>query len=120
MTAAGAAAGTAAAPALKRNFRFDDEAHIAYIDFYTADSFQQRIFQAEGETVDFKGLVIISRLVQSQSETRTASTAGCQVDTDPGFGLVGEKRFKLLTGCIGKIDHVVLQKMVFGKNRNGS
>ena len=120
MTAAGAAAGTAAAPALKRNFRFDDEAHIAYIDFYTADSFQQRIFQAEGETVDFKGLVIVGRLIQSQSETGAASAAGGKIDTDAGLGLVGEERLKFLAGSIGKIDHVHLQKMVLGKNRNGS
>ncbi len=120
VTAAGAAAGTAAAPALKRKFRFNDEAHVAYIDLYAADAFEQRFFQTEGKTVDFKGRVIISRLIQSQSETRAASTAGGQVDADAGLGLVGEERLKLLTGSIGKIDHVILQKMVLGKNRNGS
>ena len=120
MTAAGAAATAAAAAALKRKFRFDDEAHIAYIDFYAADAFEQRFFQTEGETVDFKGLVIVIRLVQSQSETGAASAAGGKIHTDAGFGLVGEERFKLLTGSIGKIDHGHLQKVVLGKNRNGS
>lgn len=120
VTAAGAAAGTAAAPSLKRKLRFNDEAHVAYIDFYAADAFEQRFFQTEGKTVDFKGRVIISRLIQSQSETRAASTAGGQVDADAGLGLVGEEGLKLLTGSIGKIDHVILQKMVLGKNRNGS
>ena len=119
-TAAGAAAGTAAAPALKRKFRFDDEAHVAYVDFDAADAFQQRFFQTERESVDFEGLIIVVRLVQSQSKTRTASAAGGQVDADAGPGLVGEEGLKLLTGSVGKIDHVNLQKSGFGKNRNGS
>ena len=120
MTAAGAAAAAAAASALKRNFRLDDEAHVAHVDFYAADAFQQRIFKTEGKTVDVKGLVIISRLVQSQGKTGTASAAGGKIDTDAGLGLVGEERLKFLAGSIGKIDHVHLQKMVLGKNRNGS
>ena len=109
MTAAGTAAAAAAAPALKRKFGLDDEAHVAYVDFYAADALKQRIFQTEGETVDFKGLVIISRLVQSQGETRAASAAGGQIDTDAGFGLVGEESLQLLPCCIGKINHGYLQ-----------
>lgn len=114
VTAAGAAAGSAAAPALKRNFRFDDEAHVAYVDFYAADAFKQRFFQAEREPVDFKGLVIVGRLIQSQGETGAASAAGGQVNADAGLGLVGEERLKFLTGTIGKIDHRTLQKSGFG------
>ena len=114
VTAAGAAAGTAAAPALKRNFRIDDEAHVAYVDFYAADSFQQRAFQTERESVDFKGLVVFIRLIQSQGETGAASAAGGQINADAGLGLVGEESLKLLTGSIGKIDHVNLQKSGFG------
>ena len=114
VTAAGAAAGSAAAPALKRNFRFDDEAHVAYVDFYAAYAFQQRVFKTERESVDFKGLVIVIRLIQSQGETGTASAAGGQIDADAGLGLVGEERLELLTGSIGKIDHVNLQKSGFG------
>ena len=114
MTAAGAAAGTAAAPALKRNFRFDDEAHIAYVDFDAADAFEQRVFQTERESVDFKGLIVVGRLIQSQGETGAASAAGGQIDTDAGLGLVGKESLKLLTGSIGKIDHGHLQKSGFG------
>ena len=82
MAAAGTAAGAAAAPALERDFGIDDEAHVADVDLHAADAFQQRIFQTEGETVDFKGLVVFSRLIQSQCETRTASAAGGQINTD--------------------------------------
>ena len=110
MASAAASAGTAAAPALKRDFRVDDEAHIAHVDFYAADAFQQRRFQTEGETVDFKGLVVVGRLIQSQGETGAASAAGGQIDADAGFGLVGEKGLKFLPGSIGKMNHVYLQK----------
>ena len=120
MTAAGAAATAAAASALKRKFRLDDEAHIAHVDFYAADAFQQRVFNTEGKPVDVEGLVVISRLIQSQGETGAASAAGGKIDTDAGLGLVGEESLKFLAGSIGKIDHVHLQKMVLGKNRNGS
>ena len=114
MTAAGAAATAAAASALKRKFRLDDEAHIAHVDFYAADAFQQRVFNTEGKPVDVEGLVVISRLIQSQSETGAASAAGGQIDANAGFGLVGEESLKLLTGSIGKIDHGHLQKSGFG------
>ena len=114
MTAAGTAAGSAAAPALKGNFRFNDEAHIAYIDFDAADSFKQRGFQAERKSVDFKGLVIISRLVQSQSKTGAASAAGSQIDSDAGLGLVGKESLKLLSGGFGKMDHIKSPESEFG------
>ena len=114
MAAAAASAGSAAASALKRDFGIDDEAHVAYVDSYAADAFQQRGFQTEGETVDFKGLVVVGRLIQSQGETGAASAAGGQVNADAGLGLVGEERLKFLTGTIGKIDHRTLQKSGFG------
>ena len=120
MTAAGTTAGAAAAPALKRNFRLNDEAHVAYINFYAADTFQQRAFQAECKSVDVKGFVIIRRLIQSQGKAGAASASGGKIDTDTGLGLVGEESLKLLAGSIGKSDHVKLQKNVLGKNRNGS
>ena len=109
VAAAGTAAGAAAAPALKREFGLDDETHVAYVDSYAADAFQQRFFQTERETVDFKGLVIVVRLVQSQGETGAASAAGGQIDADAGLGLVGEESVKLLPGSIGKINHGYLQ-----------
>lgn len=108
MTAAGAAAGAAAA-ASKRKLGFDDEAHIAHVDLHAADTFQQRVFKAEGKTVDFKGLIGISRLIQSQCETRAASATGGQVDTDARLGLVREESLKLGTSCFRKMDHCILQ-----------
>ena len=108
MTAAGAAAGTAAAAA-ERQFRLDEEAHIAHVDLDATDALQKRAFDAESETVDFKGLVVFSRLIQSQCETRAASAAGGQVDTDAGLGLVSEERFKLGASIVGKGDHGYLQ-----------
>ena len=104
MTAAGAAAGTAAAAA-ERQFRFDEEAHIAHIDFDAADAFKKRLFEAESETVNFKGLVVFIRLIQSQCETRTASTARSKIDADAGLGLIGEESLKLGTSRIRKVDH---------------
>ena len=113
MAAAAASAGSAAASALKRDFGIDDEAHVAHVDSYAADAFQQRGFQTEGETVDFKGLVVVGRLIQSQCETGAASAAGGQVDADAGLGLVGEESLQLLPGSIGKMNHAYLQKKLF-------
>ena len=107
MTAAGAAAGTAAAAA-ERQFRLDEEAHIAHVDFDTTDALEQSVFDAESETVDFKGLVVFSRLIQSQCETRTASAAGGQIDADAGLGLIGEESLELGTSRVGKMDHSIL------------
>ena len=107
MTAAGAAAGTAAAAA-KGQFRLDEEAHVAHVDLNAANALQKRAFEAESETVDFKGLVVFSRLIQSQCETRAASAAGGQIDADAGLGLIGEESLKFCTGRIGKMDHSIL------------
>ena len=108
MSAAGAAAGTAAATA-KRQFRLDHEAHVANVDLDAANALQKGIFEAESETVDFKGLVVFSRLIQSQCETRAASATGGKIDTDAGLGLIGEESLKFCTSRIGKIDHLILQ-----------
>ena len=107
MTAAGAAAGTAAAAA-ERQFRLDEEAHIAHVDLDAADALKKRAFEAESETVDFKGLVVFSRLIQSQCETRAASAAGGQIDADAGLGLIGEESLELGTSRVGKMDHSIL------------
>ena len=107
MTAAGAAAGTAAAAA-ERQFRLDEEAHIAHVDFDTTDALEQSVFDAESETVDVKGLVVFSRLIQSQCETRAASAAGGQIDADAGLGLIGEESLELGTSRVGKMDHSIL------------
>ena len=106
MSAAGAAA-RAAAAAAQRQFGFDDKAHVADVDFNAANTFKEGIFEAEGETVDFKGLVVFSRLIQSQCETRAASATGGQIDTDAGLGLVGEESLKFCTRGLRKIDHRV-------------
>ena len=107
MTAAGAAAGTAAAAA-ERQFRLDEEAHIAHVDLDAADALKKRAFEAESETVDFKGLVVFSRLIQSQCETRAASAAGGQIDADAGLGLIREESLELGTSRVGKMDHSIL------------
>ena len=107
MPAAGAAAGTAAAAA-KGQFRLDEEAHVAHVDLNAANALQKGVFEAEGETVDFEGLVVISRLIQSQCETRAASAAGGQINADAGLGLIGEESLKFCTGRIGKMDHSIL------------
>ena len=107
MTAAGAAAGTAAAAA-ERQFRLDEEAHIAHINLNATDTLQQGAFEAERETVDVKGLVVISRLIQSQCETRAASAAGGQINADAGLGLIGEESLELGTSRVRKMDHMIL------------
>ena len=107
MSTAGAAAGTAATAA-EGQFRFNEEAHIAHINLNATDTLQQGAFEAERETVDVKGLVVISRLIQSQCETRAASAAGGQIDADAGLGLIGEESLKFCTGRIGKMDHSIL------------
>ena len=107
MSAAGAAARTAATTA-ERQFRLDHEAHIAHVDLNAADALQKRAFEAESETVDFKGLVVFSRLIQSQCETRAASAAGGQIDADAGLGLIGEESLELGTSRVGKMDHSIL------------
>ena len=112
MSAAGAAAGTAATTA-KRQFRLDHEAHVANVDLDAANALQKGIFEAESETVDFKGLVVFSRLIQSQCETRTASATGGQIDTDAGLGPVGEEGLKFCTSRIGKMDHLTLHVVLF-------
>ena len=104
MTAAGAAAGTAAAAA-ERQFRLDEEAHIAHVDFDAADALQKRAFDAESETVNFKGLVVFSRLIQSQCETRAASAAGGQIDTDAGRGPVGKEGVEFSAGTFSEYEH---------------
>ena len=108
MSAAGAAARTAATTA-ERQFRLDHEAHIAHVDLDAADALQKRAFEAESETVDVKGLVVFSRLIQSQCKTRAASATGGKIDTDAGLGLIGEESLKFSTSRIGKIDHLILQ-----------
>ena len=113
MTAAGAAAGTAAAAA-ERQFRLDEEAHIAHVDLNATDALQKRAFEAESETADVKGLVVFSRLIQSQCETRAASAAGGQIDADAGLGLVGEESLKLSTSRVGKMDHGILHLFSLG------
>ena len=107
MGSAGASAGTAASAA-ERQFRLDDEAHIAHVDSDAADTLKQSAFEAESETADVKGLVVFSRLIQSQCETRAASAAGGQIDADAGLGLIGEESLKFCTGRIGKMDHSIL------------
>ena len=113
MPAAGAAAGTAAAAA-KGQFRLDEEAHVAHVDLNAANALQKGVFEAEGETVDFEGLVVFSRLIQSQCETRAASAAGGQIDADAGLGLIGEESLKLSTSRVGKMDHGILHLFSLG------
>ena len=113
MTAAGAAAGTAAAAA-KGQFRLDEEAHVAHVDLHAADTFEQGRFEAESETVDIEGLVVFGRLIQSQCETRAASAAGGQIDADAGLGLIGEESLKLSTSRVGKMDHGILHLFSLG------
>ena len=113
MSAAGAAAGTAATAA-EGQFRFNEEAHIAHINLNTADTLQKCVFEAERETVDFEGLVVFSRLIQSQCETRAASAAGGQIDADAGLGLIGEESLKLSTSRVGKMDHGILHLFSLG------
>ena len=117
MTAAGAAAGTAAAAA-ERQFRLDEEAHIAHVDLDAADALKERAFEAESETVDFKGLVVFSRLIQSQCETRAASAAGGQIDTDAGLGPVSKEGLEFGKSGIGKTNHLTLHVYCLAKNRN--
>ena len=108
MSAAGAAARTAATTA-ERQFRLDHETHVAHVDLNATNALQEGAFEAESETVDFKGLVVFSRLIQSQCETRTASATGGKIDTDARLGLIGEESLKFSTSRIGKIDHLILQ-----------
>ena len=117
MAAAGAAAGTAAAAA-ERQFRLDEEAHIAHVDLNATDALQKRAFEAESETVDFKGLVVFSRLIQSQCETRAASAAGGQIDADAGLGPVGKEGLEFGKCGIGKTNHLTLHVDCLAKNRN--
>ena len=112
MSAAGAAA-RAAATTAERQFRLDHEAHIAHVDLNAADALQKRAFEAESETVDVKGLVVFSRLIQSQCETRAASATGGKINTDAGLGLIGEESLKFCTSRIGKIDHLTLHVVLF-------
>ena len=112
MTAAGAAAGTAAAAA-ERQFRLDEEAHIAHVDFDATDTLQKGVFDAESETVDFEGFVFFIRLIQSQCETRAASATGGQIDTDAGLGPVGEEGLKFCASRIGKMNHLTLHVVLF-------
>lgn len=120
MGTAGASAG-ATASAAEGQLRFDDEAHIAYIDSDTADTFQKGRFEAEREPVDIKRLVVFSRLIQSQCKTRTASATGGEVDTDAGLGPVSEEGLELGTSRFGKMDHCILHVYwSCQKNRNDS
>ena len=112
MRTAGATAGAAAA-ATERQFRFDDEAHIAYVDFNTADTFQKGRFEAEGKPVDFKRLVVFSRLIQSQCKARTASATGGEINTDAGLRPVSEEGLELGTSRFRKMDHCILQVYLF-------
>ena len=117
MSAAGAAA-RAAATAAQRQFGFDDKAHVADVDFNAANTFKEGIFEAEGETVDFKGLVVFSRLIQSQCETRAASAAGGQIDADTGLGPVSKEGLEFGKSGIGKTNHLTLPVYCLAKNRN--
>ena len=112
MSAAGAAARTAATTA-ERQFRLDEEAHIAYVDLNATDALQKGAFDAESETVGFEGFVVFSRLIQSQCETRAASATGGQIDTDAGLGPVGEEGLKFCASRIGKMDHLTLHVVLF-------
>jgi hypothetical protein len=114
MSAAGATA-RAAATAAQRQFGFYDEAHVTDVDFNAANTFKKGFFEAEGETVDFKGLVVFSRLIQSQCETRAASATGGKIDTDAGLGLIGEESLKFCTCGIRKIDHRTLHVVLMFK-----
>ena len=108
MSAAGAAARTAATTA-ERQFRLDEEAHIAYVDLNATDALQKGAFDAESETVGFEGFVVFSRLIQSQCETRAASATGGKIDANARLRLIGEESLKFSTSRIGKIDHLILQ-----------
>ena len=108
MSAAGATA-RAATTTAEGQFRLNEEAHIAHVDFDATDTLQKGVFDAESETVDFEGFVFFIRLIQSQCETRAASATGGQIDTDAGLGLIGEESLKFSTSRIRKIDHLILQ-----------
>ena len=112
MSAAGAAA-RAAATTAERQFRLDHETHVAHVDLNAADALQQGAFEAESETIDFKGLVVFSRLIQSQCETRAASATGGKIDANAGLGLVGEESLKFCASRIGKMDHLTLHVVLF-------
>ena len=112
MSAAGAAARTAATTA-EGQFRLNEEAHIAHVDFDATDTLQKGVFDAESETVDFEGFVFFIRLIQSQCETRAASATGGQIDTDAGLGPVGEEGLKFCASRIGKMDHLTLHVVLF-------
>ena len=107
MAAATTAAGTATA-ATKGQFGLEVEAHIAHVDLNATDALKKGAFEAEGETVDFEGFVVFSRLIQSQCETRAASATGGKIDTNAGLGLIGEESLELGTSRVGKMDHSIL------------
>ncbi len=82
---AATAAARAAAAAVgygQRDKRSDRKSHVGQIDGGTACGGQQFFVNTEYQSVHVKRCITISRLVQSQSKTRTASAAGRLINAD--------------------------------------
>lgn len=102
-----AAAGAAAAFACKGNLRLYRKAHVGQVYGSSADSCEKLFIHKESETIHFKILVILSRLIQSQRQARASSAAGSHIDAHRAFFLVREVAVKLFAGAFSQGDHMM-------------
>ena len=105
MAAAAAGTASAVAPGCAQGVHwFHRESHVRQIDFDAAYLGEQRFLNAERKSALLFHAVPISRLIQSQRKTRTASAVD-GIDPDGLLLLVRKERFKLLAGGFRQFEH---------------
>lgn len=86
------------------------ESHIGNIYAHSANCFEQILVNHKIKTSRIFNLIIIQRLIQSQRQARSLSSAGREEDPDRGFGFVGKKSRQFLARVFTYIDHYSSKK----------
>lgn len=104
--AAGACSGGAPAAPAYGVGGIDGEPVVGHVDFHFAGFRCEFFVDEEGEVTHFSHIVGVLRLIQSQSQSRTRSAAGCEVNTHRSFLFIRKVAFQLLLSGFANIDHL--------------
>ena len=100
---AGTATGAAALPQIDIGIQV--ETHTGKVDFNGAGLFHELFVHAEFQTLDFKVVITVFRLIQSHCKGRAASAAGVQKDPNGGGFFPLEIVIDLRFRSISQLNH---------------
>lgn len=104
--AAGAGSGGTSGSSANRVGGIHGEPVVGHVDLDIAGFGGQFLIHEEGELTNLVDLVSVLRLIQSQSQSRASSAAGCEVNPHRCFFFIRKVAFQLLLCGFSHIDHL--------------